>query len=189
MYFKINLNKLEDTSLALKKKRAELSLFISLAFLVLLLFSAALYINIRLSRKENAFEKTIHDLKAQIKQLQESEHFISEAEVYSLNRLNSQRVFWTKKLESLANMVGDKISLTEIKYNRGVLYIRGIAKVKRTQNNFNLVSDFLERIKADKNFTRDFRKIDFRSSSRVNFMEQDLLNFEIVMEEEKQENG
>jgi outer membrane murein-binding lipoprotein Lpp len=181
-YFRINLNKLEDKELALRKKRAEMGLYLGLAFLILGLLLAALTINARLSAKENEFKHTVMDLNAQIQALQKDENFVSEKEVFALDRLNSARVFWTRKVEALAALTGNKIALTEIKYERSILSMKGVARVSRTNNNFDLVSDFIERIKAEPAFSRDFRKIDFRSSSRVDFMDQDLLNFEIIMQ-------
>jgi Tfp pilus assembly protein PilN len=180
-YFRINLNRLEDTAAAQRKARAGLALFIGLAFAAACLFAGALYLNARLGAKVRAFERTARELDAKIQKLRQSGQYISEEEVYSLDRLNSRRVFWTRKLETLAGLVGERIALTEIKYERGVLYVRGIARLDRGQNNFGLVSDFLERIKAEAAFARDFREINFRSSNRVEYMDQDLLNFDIVM--------
>jgi len=181
-YFRINLNKLEDKELLLRKQRAELGLYLGLTSLIVALLLAVLTIHARLSSKADEFKKYIADLNAQIQALQKDENFVSEEEVYALDRLDGARVFWTKKLESFANLTEDKIALTEIKYERGSLSVKGVARVSRTTNNFDLVSGFIERIKAEPAFTRDFRKIDFRSSSRVDFMEQDLLNFEIIMQ-------
>jgi Tfp pilus assembly protein PilN len=180
-YFRINLNRLEDTAAAQRKARAGLVLFIGLALAAACLLFSALYINARLGAKVRAFERTARDLDAQIQSLRQSGRYISEEEVYSLDRLNGQRIFWTRKLESLAALVGDRIALTEIKYERSVLYVRGIARLDRGKNNFGLVSDFIERIKAEAAFARDFHEIDFRSSNRVEYMDQNLLNFDIVM--------
>lgn len=181
-YFRINLNKLEDKELALRKKRAELGLYLALTFLVFGLLLAALAINSRLARKADDFKRTTADLNAQILALRQGENFVSEQEVFALDRLNRARIFWTRKLEALAALTGDKIALTEIKYERSVVSIRGVARVSKTTNNFDLVSGFIERIKAEPDFSRDFKTIDFRSSSRVEFMDQDLLNFEIIMQ-------
>jgi Tfp pilus assembly protein PilN len=181
-YFRINLNKLEDKDLALRRQRAEMGLFMGLTSLILGLVLVALVINTRLSAKVNESKRIIGSLNAQIQALRNDENFVSEQEVFALDQLDGARIFWTKKLEYLANLTGDKIALTEIKYERGTLSIRGVAKVSRAVNNFDLVSDFIERLKAEPAFTKDFRKIDFRSSNRADFMDQDLLNFEIIMQ-------
>jgi hypothetical protein len=181
-YFRINLNKLEDKDLVVRRMRAELGLYLGLTSLIVAFLLAAMAIHGRLSGKAAEFKRIIADLNGQINALRQDENFVSEQEVYALDRLDGARVFWTRKLESLANLTGDKIALTEIKYERGALSVRGVARVNKTVNNFDLVSDFIERIKAEPGFTKDFRKIDFRSSNRVDFMEQDLLNFEIIMQ-------
>jgi Tfp pilus assembly protein PilN len=181
-YFRINLNKLEDKELALQHKKRELLKYAVLTGLVLLLFAVALTINGKLASKVNSFNRTISSLNKQIDSLQQNENFVSEEEVYSLDRLNSSRVFWTKKLETLAEITGNSIALTEIKYERTVLLIRGVARVSRANNNFEVISGFIERLKAEPSFFKDFKAIDFRSSSRVDFLEQNLLNFEIVLQ-------
>lgn len=181
-YFRINLNKLEDKELALQLKKSELYRYAALTAVILLLFIAALSINGRLSSKVKSFDTIITNLNRQIDSLQQKENFVSEEEVYSLDRLNSSRVFWTRKLETLAVLTGNSIALTEIKYERSTLLIRGVAKVSRTNNNFEVISGFIDRLKAEPSFSRDFRTIDFRSSERIDFMEQDLLNFEIVLQ-------
>lgn len=181
-YFRINLNKLEDKELLVRRARSEVLLYAGLTLLVFALLLAGLTINARLAGKEREFKRVISDLEAKISALRQDENFVSEQEVFALDRLDGARIFWTRKLESLANGTGDKIALTEIKYERGILSVKGVARVNRSTNNFELVSDFIERLKAEPAFTRDFRKIDFRSSNRVDFMDQDLLNFEIIMQ-------
>jgi len=181
-YFRINLNKLEDRELAVRRARAEALLYAVLTAAVFVLLSAALFVNARLAGKEREFRRAISDLNGKISALRRDGNFVSEQEVFALDRLNSARVFWTRKLESLANGTGDRIALTELRYERGVFTVRGVAKVSRATNNFEVVSDFIGRLKAEESFSRDFSRIDFRSSSRVDFMDQDLLNFEIVMQ-------
>jgi Tfp pilus assembly protein PilN len=181
-FFRINLNKLEDREAALRRQRHEVLLYMGLTLAVFALLLVCLTLNARLSAKASGFRRTIDDLNGQIQALRQSEHFVSEREVYDLDRLNSTRIFWTRKLESLADLTGDRIALTEIRYERDALTLRGVAKVRGDLNNFDLVSDFIERIKAEPAFTRDFQRIDFRSSNRADFMEQDLLNFDIVMQ-------
>lgn len=181
-YFRINLNKLEDKELALQLQKKELYRYAALTALIVLLFAIALVINGKLASKVNSFDRAITDLNRQIDSLQQKENFVSEEEVYALDRLNSSRVFWTKKLETLAAITGNAIALTEIKYERSTLLIRGVARVSRSNNNFEVISSFIDRLKAEPAFSRDFKTIDFRSSERIDFMEQDLLNFEIVLQ-------
>jgi Tfp pilus assembly protein PilN len=180
MYFRINLNKLEDPSVKQRKELIEISRFALLSLGLLMLLVFALYWNIRLGTKVTAFERQRDDLKAQIKQLEDSRNFISEQDVRSLSGLDHQRVFWAKKLETLAAMTGDNIALTSLKLQNENLYLEGIAKVKKSENNFNMVSDFIERIKQEPAFNRDFQKIEFGSSSRMEFMDQTIIHFEIL---------
>lgn len=179
-YFRINLNKLEDPA---RKRREELRLlarFGALNLCLLVLLVTALVWTIQMSGKLTEFEKLKADLKVQIRKLEANKNYISEQDVRSLKKLDNQRIFWTQKLEALAALSGSNIVLTSLRLQGGNLYLEGVARVKKNENNFNVVSGFIERIKELEYFTRDFKRIEFKSSTRIDFMDQPVLTFEIT---------
>jgi Tfp pilus assembly protein PilN len=180
IYFRINLNKLEDPAVKRRQEIREAARFAALNLFLLALLVFTLVWSGRLSGKVGEFERKKADLREQIRKLEESRDYISEQDVRSLSSLDSQRVFWAGKLERLAALSGDNIAITNLRLQNANLYLEGVAKVKKTENNFNIVSDFIENIKAEPVFTRDFKKIEFRSSSRLDFMDQPILHFEIL---------
>jgi len=179
-YFQINLNKLQDPEILRKQEKQDFSLFLMLGVFLITLAAAAVVQHLRLHSKKAQLLQTVLTLKHKIQELESSEKYVSEKDVRALEKLDGQRVFWANKLESLASIVGNRIALTTIRYSRGKLYIRGIARAEKTKNNFNLISDFIDRMKEQPYFTKDFKKIEFRSSQRIHFMNQDLLHFELL---------
>jgi hypothetical protein len=179
-YFHINLNRLEDPSALRKKESRELAAFLVPAVLLLVLVVSAAYLDAVLLKKLNHFQHSARDLRSQIESLEKNQNFISEKDVRALSRLESKRVFWTGKLECLAALAGQDVALTELRFSHGKLYIRGIARAQKTENNFTTISSFVERVKAEPAFSRDFKKIEFLSSTRLDFMGQDILNFEFA---------
>lgn len=184
-FFRINLNRLEDPSAAFRKERR-----VSYAFLALACLFAALCVTA--GRYNGAMEGKIRelrglraDLKSQIEALESDSDYVSEEDVRALHDLDRKRVFWTRKLVSLAGLTGDKIVFTGIAYDQGKLTLEGVAEAGSLGkasggNKFELVSAFIDRLQASEEFARDFRKVEFLSSRRVDFQDQSLLSFEVT---------
>lgn len=180
MLFKINLNKLEDKSAVIKKmqKQGFSLIFISLFFIVTVVFNTIRYTS--LISKNSSFESSIISLKEQIKQLEQGEQYIGEDQVMDLYDLTNQRLFWSEKLEALADIVDTSIALTSISFQRDKLYLKGITGVRKDENKFSTISAFIDSLKCSPVFSSDFDKIEFSSSDRIKYMNKNIINFEIL---------
>lgn len=177
---RINLNKLEDPSVARAKERRELLVYAAFALFFFALLCAALSWNSRLNGRIKIFKKNRVEITEHIRRLETDRNFISEKDVRSLDGLDSRRLLWTGKLEALSRACGDSLAVTEIRYSRGTLVLRGVAKTGKSGNHFERVSSFIDRLKIEPALTRDFSRIEFRSSSRFDFLDQTLLGFEVA---------
>jgi Tfp pilus assembly protein PilN len=179
-YFQINLNKLEDKSVLVRRARRER---LRLALLVITLVGlTAWYVTFtaRLGEKRREFEGVIDNLTVQLTSLQQAEQFISEADVADLHQLTQERIFWTEKLEILAEVVDTTIALTGFVYDDAKLVLRGITRVDKRSNSFPQISLFIDTLKQREEFTRDFPRIEFSSSDRITAKGQDIMSFEVV---------
>jgi hypothetical protein len=184
-FFRINLNRLEDPTVALRKERRE-----SYAFPVLAaLFALAAVVAGRqagaLDGKLKELRTLKTDLITRIEALERDSDYVSEEDVRALHDIDRGRIFWTRKLVSLAELTGDKIVFTRIGYAGGRLELTGVAQAGSAAaaaggNRFELVSAFIDRLQASQEFARDFRKVEFVNSKRVDFQDQALLSFEVV---------
>jgi Tfp pilus assembly protein PilN len=179
-FFRIDLNRLEDPSLALRKERRENYVFYVLAGLFAALVAWASVSTRDLGRKLRELRALRADLQGQLDAVQKDSQYVSEDDVRSLFELERRRVLWTRKLDDLPELVGDKIVLTEVRYERGQLTVQGLAEAPPAGNRFELVSAFIDRLKASPDFGRDFAKVEFQSSHRLEFQGQNLLSFAVL---------
>jgi hypothetical protein len=179
-FFRIDLNKLEDPSLALRKERRETYVLLAVAALFAALVAGAGQSVGRLGGKVEGLRALRGDLEARLEALQRDSQYVSEEDVRALHDLERRRVLWTRKLGALPELVGEKIVLTKVLYQRGELIVEGVAEAPPGGNRFELVSAFIDRLHGSSEFSRDFRKVEFRSSRRLDFQAQNLLVFEVI---------
>ena len=180
-FFRIDLNKLEDPSLALRKERRENYAFLALAILFAALTAWAARSNAQLGRKLGDLRGMRADLQSRLDAVRRDSQYVSEDDVRSLFELERKRVLWTRKLNAMPELVGEKIVLTKVRYERGKLTVEGLAEAPAGGNNrFELVSAFIDRLKASPDFMRDFAKVEFQSSRRLDFQGQNLLSFAVL---------
>lgn len=180
-FFRIDLNRLEDPSLALRRERRENYAFLALAALFALLVAWSAQSGSRLGRKLGELRALRADLQSQLDAVRRDSQYVSEDDVRSLFELERKRVLWTRKLNALPELVGEKIVLTDVRYERGKLLVEGLAEAPAGGNNrFELVSAFIDRLKGSPDFGRDFAKVEFQSSRRLDFQGQNLLSFEVL---------
>jgi Tfp pilus assembly protein PilN len=185
-FFRINLNRLEDPTLALRKQRRETwGLLVLAGGLLTLVVLTSQYLG-GLRGKIQRLESVRSDLFHQIDALERDSNYVSEDDVRSLHDLDRQRTFWTRKLVSLAELLGEKIVLTRVDYDGSRLTLDGLIDAGTADhrgtsgNQFSKVSAFVDSLQASPEFSRDFRKVEFLSSRRLDFQDQDLLNFAVL---------
>ncbi len=180
MLFKINLNKLEDKS-AVQRTMARQGyalLLLCALFIALSVLSVGRFRT--LVAKRQGFTTTALELKQQIKSLQQGEEYIGEEQVLDLYDLTNERIFWSEKLEALADIVDTSIAITAMQFQREKLYIKGITAVKSDENRFRTISSFIDSLKAAPVFAGDFGTIEFSSSDRMEYMNKNIVSFEII---------
>lgn len=180
MLFNINLNKLEDKSEVIKKmtRQGYGLILISAVMIAITAITAFRYSALASKRKE--FTQTIVSLKDQIKELEQGENYIGEDQVMDLYDLTNERIFWSEKLEALADLVDTNIAITSLNYQREKLYIKGITLVRNDENRFETISAFIDSLNAAPVFSSDFNRIEFSSSDRTKYRNRNIVNFEIV---------
>lgn len=179
-FFRIDLNRLEDPSLALRKERRESYLFMILAALFAGLVVWAASSASSQGGKVRELRGLRDDLQSQLEAVRRDSQYVSEEDVRALFELERRRVLWTRKLTALPELLGEKIVLVDVRYARGKLTVEGIAEAQATGNRFELVSGFIDRLKAAPDFSRDFGKVEFQSSRRLEFQGQNLLAFSVL---------
>ena len=180
LYFTINLNKYGE----LKKKAAQETKtfrYVSISFVLIsiIFYIIFLTINSNLQAKLNNRKALLSDIKKEIKSYKVSGEYLSKKDLERLAQLSTERIFWAKKLVALAEKTTDKIAITHFSFKNDVLRLYGITKVDREQKEFDLIDDFIKRLKENKQISVDFPEIQFVKSARDKEKEVDILRFEI----------
>ena len=179
----INLNQ-TDSKEAKKerwKERGRWTVFtvivLSLVFANTNLFLIGSGYNRLILQKENE----IADIRQRIRDLQAKGKNLSKRDILSFAELESNRTLWARNFELLGKMTPDDMALTGLKFNKRSkkLYIEGISVVYKDEEEYEIVYDFINLIKRNREFSKKFPKVKFRQGSLKKVRGQDIVHFEI----------
>ena len=80
---------------------------------------------------------------------------------------------------ALSEKTHDKIAITHFSFKRGVLSLYGITKVDKKEKEFDLIDQFIESLRNNKQISSDFPEIKFVKSRRDKEKDTDILRFQI----------
>ncbi len=182
-FIKINLNKTDSKEVRTQrwKERGRWAIF---SVIILFLFtanSAILLIgsgyNALMQQKRNE----ISNVKKQIFDLQAKGKNLSKQDIMSFADLESGRTLWAKNFELLGKMTPDDMALTGLKFNKRnkKLYIEGISVVYKDEEEYEVVHNYINRMKRNSLFSKKFPKIKFRQGSLKKVRGQEIVHFEV----------
>ncbi|MBN2461640.1 MAG: hypothetical protein JXB60_08530 [Candidatus Cloacimonetes bacterium] len=179
-YFNINLNKYGELR---RKLEQEKNIFrntaIAFAFFTILLYVLALVMNSNLAAKLQNRNELLEEIKKEIKDYQVSGEYLSSRDLERLYKISTERIFWAKKLVALAEQTTDKIAITHFSFKSNTLSLFGITKVDREQKEFDLIHDFVEKIKRNEQISSDFPEIKIVRSRKDIEKDVEIMRFQI----------
>jgi Tfp pilus assembly protein PilN len=177
----INLNKAESAESRIEraKERTRWGVF---SFLLILLLA----VNIRvwtfslgyngiIDQKEqeiNRLEDKINKLKSQGKNL-------SKSDILSFADLEQDRFLWAQNLEKMGSLTPGDIAITGLKFKRSKLVIKGIALTFEDRKDFEIIDEYVQTLRKNKEFSDGFIRIKYVGHSKVSVRGQDIVRFEI----------
>ena len=180
-YIIINLNKAESAETRLERIREQVrwSVF---GVLMLLLVSVNFQVwmistgyNDIISQKKGEIER----LKDEIDKLQSEGKNLSKGDILSFANLEQDRFLWAQNLEKMGRVTPDDIAITGLRYKRGKLIIRGIALTFEDRKDFEIIDEYVQTLRKNKEFSNNFNRIKYVGHNKVNVREQDIVRFEI----------
>ena len=179
-YFKINLNKFGE----LKKqqeieKKTFVGTVISYAIVVAVVLVFFFVILAMLNKRIDSRRNLLHKIRKEIKSYQVSGEYLSGKDLETIADLSTNRVFWAKKLVALAEITTKKLAITKFSYKGRVLSLYGITRIDKNQNEFELIDDFITKLKNNPAINQDFPNVKFIRSSRDKEKGVDILRFQI----------
>ena len=180
-YIVINLNKVEsaETRLARIREQVRWGIF---GVLMLLLVSVNFQVwmisngyNDIISQKKEEIER----LKDEIDKLQSEGKNLSKGDILSFADLEQDRFLWAQILEKMGRVTPDDIAITGLRFKREKLIIRGIALTFEDRKDFEIIDEYVQTLRKNKEFSNNFNRIKYVGHNKVNVRGQDIVQFEI----------
>ncbi|PIZ68565.1 MAG: hypothetical protein COY19_03560 [Candidatus Marinimicrobia bacterium CG_4_10_14_0_2_um_filter_48_9] len=122
----------------------------------------------------------VRDIKEQIRKLQQQGKNLSKADIMSLAKLESGRIFWAEKFRELSKVLPEDMAITRLNFKNDALVIEGVSRIFLGEREFDVINRLIDRLRTDDIFSRDFEDVKFSKFSRVSVLKQDIVEFEIV---------
>ena len=181
-YIKINLNKAESSEV-IKERMLERTRWVVFGVLVFSLFVINLRVwmmgfgyNSVIEKKKNQ----IQELKEEIRQLQSKGKNLSKNDIMSFADLEQDRFLWARNMELLGEMTPDDMAITGMRFKRDKLTIKGIALTFEDRKDFEIIDEYVQTLRDNKEFSEKFTRIKYVGHQKVNVRGQNIIRFEIV---------
>ncbi len=179
-FFKINLNKFGEMKLQKEKeKKTFITAIVIFSLGTILLFCLALFLNSTLAKKVQSRQDLLTETERQIATYQKSTEFLSSNDLDLLAKTFNDRIFWAKKLVALSQEIDNKMAITQFSYKNGILSLFGVTSIEKTQREFDLIDQFIAKLKSNEQIATDFPEIKYARASRDKVKDTDILRFQI----------
>ena len=181
-YIKINLNKAESSEIlkerALERTRwAIFGAFIFFLFIInLRVWMIGFGYNKVISKKNNQ----IQELKNDIMKLQSKGKNLSKNDIMSFADLEQDRFLWARNMELLGKMTPDDMAITGMRFKRDKLTVKGIALTFEDRKDFEIIDEYVQTLRANKEFSENFTRIKYVGHQKINIRGQNIIRFEII---------
>ena len=181
-YIKINLNKAESSEV-LKERALERTRWVIFGAFIFFLFIINLRVwmigfgyNRVISKKNNQ----IQELKNDIMKLQSKGKNLSKNDIMSFADLEQGRFLWARNMELLGKMTPDDMAITGMRFKRDKLTIKGIALTFEDRKDFEIIDEYVQTLRANKEFSENFTRIKYVGHQKINIRGQNIIRFEII---------
>jgi Tfp pilus assembly protein PilN len=180
-YIIINLNQKESRQTRMERwrERGRWAIFTTILLLLIGTNGLVYYIGQNYSQLIAQKEAEIQNVKKEILQLREKGKNLSKADIIDLAKLESDRILWARTLQLLGQLTPEDIALTGLKYKNQRLMIEGIAVNYADQKEFEIVHNYLNALKKNRDFSKHFSRIKFSQGSIKTIRGQDIIQFVI----------
>lgn len=180
-YIIINLNKAESAETRLERVR-EQGRWATFAFLLIFLLG----VNFRVWMINNGYNNIIDQKKVEIERLndeinklQSQGKNLSKNDILAFADLEQDRFLWAQNLEEMGNMTPDDMAIVGLRFKRGKLIIKGIALTFEDRKDFEIIDEYVQTLRKNKDFSNNFVQIKYVGHSKVAVRGQEIVRFEI----------
>lgn len=181
-YIKINLNQVvsrfQMEEMELNRNRNYMA--IAACFFLICIFSFMSYTNHSLTKLIESREADISALNKKINSLKKAGQIdLSKKDIEGLFSFESNRNYWTPKLQALTDLTPKEMVIEELEFDKGKLNITAITGIKENVKEFDVVEKFMNTIKEHPDFSNSFKNIRFINSHRTIIQGQTMFTFKV----------
>ena len=186
-YIVINLNKAEsaETRIERVKERGRWVLFSVILALFVGANARVVMIGLGYNSIIDKKKKEILRLKEEINNLTTQGKNLSKYDILSFADLEQDRFLWAQNMEKMGKVTPDDIAITGLRYKREKLLIFGIALTFEDRKDFEIIDEYVQTLRNDKEFSENFSRIKYIGHNKVNIRGQDIIRFEIEAKSKK----
>jgi len=177
----INLNQTINKAVLAEMKKEQSRWIMSGSIFLLLVISFGFLMSLNgslatlVEKREERIDKIISDTKA----LKKEGIDLSKNDIESYYDLENNRIFWSDKLQKLSVITPEYMAITEINYNNGRMVISAVSQINPDEKDFKVIDRFVNLLKDNEEFNRDFVEIKFQNSERIVSRNMEVLSFQV----------
>jgi hypothetical protein len=186
----IDLNKtISHTQLQeMQQERNRWIIFGIIAFAFVSLTGWFLSINVQANSIINDRNSTIEKLIDDTNNLKiEGQINLSKKDINNLIKTEGGRIIWSEKFKIISEITPLDMAITGLEYRSLNFIIKGISKVHLDVKDFLIVEDFINNLKENESFAKDFKTIKFKGSERDISRGQEIFKFTIEAQLDKKQ--
>lgn len=160
---KYNINLVADLRKQERREQRK-SEFVTYAFvalaggLSLVIFKCVIFLLI-INRDLNTAENRLQSLQAEYLRYKQTSMSIDKEDLELLDQLQHKRIFWTKKLTSMALPLPNNYWVNSFTFKKGILNVRGFGYLENQQRQLITLDDYLNILRADPVFNKGMQRI------------------------------
>ncbi|NQU67088.1 MAG: PilN domain-containing protein [Candidatus Marinimicrobia bacterium] len=180
-YFLINLNQGESKEARQESNRERLRwiVFSLIVFFFLFINGAMLWINYGYNNLIEKKHSEISQVTKQLAELQSRGKNISKVDITSLAEIEEYRFMWAPVLEAMSELNPEDIAITSLTFKFDKWMISGIASIYEDIKDFDIVNQYVNKLRNHSKFADNFSRIKFTEYSRQNFRGQEIIQFKV----------
>jgi hypothetical protein len=119
-------------------------------------------------------------IEAEYRKYKETKMVIDKADIEMLDRIESSRIYWTKKLASMALHLPDNYWITKFGYEQQMFSVVGYGYISPRQEQLITLDDYLNNLRADSLYNDVFATSYLKSTVRTDEGARERVSFEYV---------
>lgn len=155
-----------------KEKKAEMARTRVIAFttacfglLILSLFYSTLEV-FKMQSALNYEKEKLAKVEREFKSYKATQMIVNKADIELLDRLQNNRIFWTKKLAAMARHLPENYWVTRFLYDAGSFRAYGFGYISKKQEQLITLNDYFNKLRADTTYNNDFKQTHFVATER-----------------------